>query len=802
MATQEETRGGLQAALEEVQRLRDAVEAVRLTIVERQAAWDAKFAEYNEMLQNSGGQLNRAGRAKVAKLDAEARAIKAEIDAAREQLKKLEAELEEAEEAAERERIKPLLEESDGAEEGPGDEPPQDAPTGSSFGGVTGKRAPSEGGAPAARPGGRLGGAGAQGSSTAPSAAPTTPPSAGSDTAPSSVPSGTPSLLSEKIPIIDPWDPVGGMTAGTAQILRWPIVEKFGRLSRADSPSVELVRFSTSGHRLPEPRAGSFGVDPHGPRPDSGYAGREKQAPVYIESAREELIRLDQDRLVQERLGAPIVTGDGGQDRSDTYAVICRVESSDAGAVAEYFHTRGSSIGKAVYEYEMSGDVRRPIAVRVEEQAVIGFRLNDFDVEETTIAVHRWEYRSDGRLAAFESANELREAEVKAQLDMLRAQNKGMVEVLEKQLRLSTKDAERWAYEYDGQGRLKRVVKTRTTHQIDPAEVMEKAPQLAQSDPAMLRLLEAQRMDPELLYRNEPNDGITIEKKNGGRLETAREEVEFTEWDARGRWTKGARFEVDEAGKVEQSQFERTFFDQDPAAPALDGSFQIIPASRSKAGAAFGSRAAKASTQDGSEGASASAGGGAASEDSPAETTDPDGSMNSSTKLMIAIGAALAVVVIVIAVVMSSKRRNRRGGARQHRSGAASDDDPPRGRAGMAPPPPAAPLERGGGAPAPRAAPMAGRPVAAPPAPPGPSRPQPTPTSPVAQQPPTAPKAQPSIQPTAPTRQPPSPPRQEPPVAPSTSRPPSPPSPPRPASPPPPPPAPQAHPPHRPRSQD
>ncbi|MFZ9881832.1 MAG: GGIII-like transmembrane region-containing protein, partial [Phycisphaerales bacterium] len=361
--------------------------------------------------------------------------------------------------------------------------------------------------------------------------------------------------------------------------------------------------------------------------------------------------------------------------------------------------------------------------------------------------------------------------------------SKNVAEIQEQQLRLSTKDAERWAYEYDGQGRLKKIVWTDSTHQLDPAEVVKKAPELAQTDPSIQRLLEAQRADPELLYRSKPNDGISIEKKGGNRVETRRADIEFTEWDERGRWTKGSRYTVDEAGRIEDQQFERTFFDQDPAAPALDGSFQIIPASRSKAGAAFGSRAATSASPRGGSGgapaggsgaAAASAEEGAANDDSSSDASDAGSAMKASTKLMIAIGGGLLVLVILIVVVVSSKRRHREGNPGRDRAEPSRGPRAPISHRAAVPTPAARPTGSRTNAPATRGgeAPASSKQV--PPAPPAP-------------------------RPPAPARQaePPSPPR----VPPAGPTPPAPAVPPRPVSgapgvppspPPPPPPRPRA----------
>lgn len=67
----------------------DDASDLRAEIAKLKADWEEKHAAYLKIMANSGGKLSRVGQARVQKLDAEARAIKARIDALEAQLEAL-----------------------------------------------------------------------------------------------------------------------------------------------------------------------------------------------------------------------------------------------------------------------------------------------------------------------------------------------------------------------------------------------------------------------------------------------------------------------------------------------------------------------------------------------------------------------------------------------------------------------------------------------------------------------------------------------------------------------------------------
>jgi hypothetical protein len=141
--------------------LRNQMSELRQTVILKRAEWDKLHGEYQRMVANSGGRMNRVGQAKVAKLDAEARQVMAEIELAEGRLEELQELMEEAvddQRRAERSASAPERELSeDGVEEPLGlparsfdaeDRPaPRQPRDGGAFGGVAGRRT-SEGSRP------------------------------------------------------------------------------------------------------------------------------------------------------------------------------------------------------------------------------------------------------------------------------------------------------------------------------------------------------------------------------------------------------------------------------------------------------------------------------------------------------------------------------------------------------------------------------------------------------------------------------------------------------------------------------
>ncbi|MFM7052171.1 MAG: hypothetical protein ACKOYN_08580 [Planctomycetota bacterium] len=928
-------RAATQSAPSDIERLKAEIAAAEKVIAERQAAWDEKFAEYQEMLRNSGGRLNRAGQMKVARLDAEARAIKAEVDAAKKTLADLEKALAAAEELAKRnpkppaptlpsptlpnptlptptppspslpkvtppavtppkvappsapspsdpapsdptptdpEQIdEPSLappdaddHDGDGIEptrettpEPPSDpeppanddpfnfgsedeEPMQADPAsggGSSFGGVTGKRAPAQP-ATVGRPGGLLGGA--QGGQRDASQA-----GDGRFTAEAAPTPATPpkSLLSAQIPVVDLWDPVGGMVASTVVSRHFGMSERFGRRERDSSPTVELICFLGDGRRAVESSV-SYPNDPQDPYLNRGEFGPRYSHASYFEKDDDDLVSMFQDSLVLEEGATAISLPDSSPASTERRRVdyVFRAEAKGSQTTASYFHASGSTAGTAVYEMQSSGDLRRPVSAVFEGWAVFGYRLHKFEPDEGSRIVYRWGYHKDGRVAFVEGKTELTEAGRKVQLDMMRSRAEKAVPLLERQLALTARNADRWEYTYDAQGRLAKAVRTTTEHMLEPPEIAELMRLMGQMDMDVLRGAEAYKANPEIVLATKAGDGTVMEKHQGALRTTRRTEMEYSAWDARGRWTKASRFKVDEAGRIEVEQVERSYTDLDPQAAAVDGSFQIVPASKSRAGAGFGSSPASAagggsSPASGGDESAGSAGAleagalhsgssDSGSSDSGSSGNGASGDGESKLPMPLVLGGAggLLALVVIIAIAMSKRRRNaaasprrRRPKSRRVEAGFDDGDDderlapvapPAPKRSGSPAPPPVAPSPRGSAsapvsrppaaaarpealAPTP-AQPAAPRPSpAAPPAPrvPAPASPAPAPTSPK----PTAPRSSnpppPSLAAPLPSSQPaprpaaPAPPPK--PTAPSTA-----PQPPRPASPPSPPPPP------------
>jgi hypothetical protein len=193
--------------------LRRQLSELRAVVILKQAEWDKLHGEYQRMLANSGGRMNRVGQAKVAKLDAEARGVKAEIELAETRIAELEELLEEAEE----ELAAPRRGRSGGRAQDPGSD--QGADDG-------GQALPSEAEVPIDERGG-----GRRGSAVA------TPPSG--------------AAISRGYPMIDVTDPVGAGGAGTAVYRVMLLTERFGDEVLRDTRSF-TVHFDALGlhHRL------------------------------------------------------------------------------------------------------------------------------------------------------------------------------------------------------------------------------------------------------------------------------------------------------------------------------------------------------------------------------------------------------------------------------------------------------------------------------------------------------------------------------------------------------------------------
>ncbi|MCE2883482.1 MAG: hypothetical protein LW806_01085 [Planctomycetaceae bacterium] len=540
---------------------RREISALESRIAERQAAWDAKYAEYQKMLANSGGRLNRAGQAKVARLDAEAREIKAEIDAAKEQLVVLEEELEDMLDAArkEAERSRTVPKETEQRER-----------QGESRSGETSaqdERADTPGGSSPAR--GRLGGG--QGVLPRPgSMEQRTPPSNSSQEL------AFRPLLDDLVWIFDPFDPVGGKGALAAEILRRSVESKFGKSVVDEAYSVEPVFYAEGGRRAIEGKSVDYMRG--GARDDAShevdlFAERPKDDQVLLERMHIDIKYADGHGAGRRTISSAHREGDG---------LVVRLENRGDSHVLIQYKKDGAECGRIEIDFERAGDARRLVEMRASGDGIHQYRIGQHPFggspyADGKTAIYRWSYDATGRVARLRMKTIDRSPEMQYLRDMVEASGSDRRERIERSIQLAEQSYAEWTYTYDDRGRLLEVTKRAVSRALGKVEQLQLMSKGTPDDELALRVIEQKiANDPEFEYRTAPGDGVVIEPFDEGVQSVLTERRRCTEWDERGRWKKMSVFAVDEAGETENRRIERVVLEQDGRADRAGREWQLF----------------------------------------------------------------------------------------------------------------------------------------------------------------------------------------------------------------------------------
>lgn len=498
-------------------------------IAENQAAWDKLYAEYQRIMNASNGRPSSALRSKVNRLDSDARKLKADIDSKTRVLE------------ATREHLA-LLKQGAGS-------------SGSVGTGLESGTARSPGGSLSEAPeGADIGG--------------------GLDFL---------SLLAERIPVVDEWDPVGGLGPAWATIRCWSFTESFGSRVRDRDPSVAMVRYLADGRRVLESENDGFGRPPI-PRLFPLLVERGRSNWIQ-EKARDHLLELWQVSVCGF---APDTIKNLG-DRSDDQrpSMVLRFDDAGASMATQVFDPQGNRIGSIQTDYERVGDLRRPIRQQTQDASVYCFRVVVPTPETTTLPepnrVLEWKYDRSGRVASLKLAR-LKNNRTTRFTEVVKAGRSPDVDrILTWSQEVMERSTRTMSYTYDDQGRLTSVRSIHEEHSPDPetyARILALEDKISDR-----RLIEAgiavaaakRARGPE----NKPGDGVQCTvASDGAWIYTRVLELRARDWDARGRWTKAVTFSIDNDGEVEHYEIEREFRDEESKAAPVHGEFQLVPRSK------------------------------------------------------------------------------------------------------------------------------------------------------------------------------------------------------------------------------
>jgi hypothetical protein len=564
----EASSSGLQSEIDEavealegrISALEKEAEALRQSIQEAQGRWDGKYAEYQRMLANSGGRLNRIGQAKVAKLDAEARAIKAEIEAFESQLAGREREIGRL--VAERDRVVSRRR-------------PAESPE-SRDGGAT--RVPPMERSASAIAGGRDdddAGAAPRGSQGTPVPSPPEPDPAQC-------------ILGEWVPSFDPLDPVGAMRPGVLVFRVSEFQERFGQRELVLQAEHEFLsvghgeKAMQSSHSVASPDSdGRIRHHYRMARPD----------------ARGMLVRSVWHRGPSVAIGAAMPRLEPWIDEE---LLLRRWEEEEDRL--EVFRLSGERVGRMTLRCETSDGHRRPVMLSTKGSGVVKHIWNEStSIDGGDTSIQHWTYGADGRVAAFSTRLDLGPLDRLEELAEQQGYSSDEQEILMRGWELGRRCVNRFEYSYDERGRMKRIVSETIHYQVSPSEkVLVERPgflpyelegysfvidgqAVSLSDIQISNSVIRERggsslftIDPAIEVENTPLDGWTISRFGRDVRRVRRFVYEMERWDEDGRWLACRLLRDDEAGSQEIGALEREFADRDPDAPAVDGSFMLL----------------------------------------------------------------------------------------------------------------------------------------------------------------------------------------------------------------------------------
>jgi hypothetical protein len=520
------SQGEPPAPSDEVSAIRQQILDLEKEIAEKQATWDKFYAEYQRIMNTSGGRPTQSLRNKINRMDAEARKIKADIDA---KTRVLEAT---REHLASLERDRPAARRRSSGS--------VDAPGGS-----------LDGGSPA--------------------------DAAKADR------SGLPALLSEHLPIIDEWDPVGALGAAQASVRCWTFKDSFGTRERNPDPTTAEVRYIADGRRVLETENDAFGRPPI-PSLIPSLTGSNMSNWV-AEASRGEMVEL---RKISVRGFEPQTLDDLEEELEQrTASLVLRFDGDGASRSTRVFDPEGQQIGSIEVEYERVGELHRPLRLQTQDESIYSYRVVIPTLESSSFpAAHRvleWEYERSGRVASlrFTRAKNTRTTRFSEMVEATRKPEVSRMvnwakQVLERAVRTMS-------YEYDDRGRLARVRAVDESPEPDPETTMrllaleDKISDQRLIDATIAKAAAETARGPQ----NQPRDGVQCSvTSDGAWVYTRVYELRVRDWDARGRWTKATTFVIDDGGEVEHHEIERAFTDDLPTADPIHGEFQIVPRSK------------------------------------------------------------------------------------------------------------------------------------------------------------------------------------------------------------------------------
>jgi YD repeat-containing protein len=485
--------------------------------------------------------MNRVGQAKVAKLDAEARQVMAQIELAEGRLEELQELIEEAvddQRRAERSASAPERELSeDGVEE------PLGLPA-RSF--DTADRRPAQAG--------------------------------GWDL---EWTSGFDSLLSDRHFMFDEWDPVGGLVASFAKVTYRVYREQFGQWSLTTDLLPEDVLFLEDGRRVLRKETHRFGQSLIGPR---DQLGKLEMDDWQCEVSRGDMVEI-RDAHNHYTISVDYVPPRVPDLSRNGENMVVRFNDRGSSVETYYYHPDGREAGMSVTEYEHVGNLRRPRRQLHRERCIHSFRaFVPYASESLSPEPHRifeWSYGADGRVASvrmtrLRSNKPLPIGELEVVMD--REWRSDLDRLIATQLREEIV----MSYTWDEKGRLKAVKSVRRQYAADPFTQLRVVAEAdgttdAGSRAAFLGLAaEVSERGPQ----NVPNDGDFIEVVEGSVWRTTTIlEMRVEAWDARGRWTKASTYGLDEGGEVPFYESVRQFTDLPRRSRTIHAEYQLMPRS-------------------------------------------------------------------------------------------------------------------------------------------------------------------------------------------------------------------------------